>query len=178
MTCSRAAALAAAAILSACASLPRPDDRPAGESFAGRMAIRTEAGADADNRSMTAAFELSGRPEAGELDLSTPLGTVLGRARWQPGSVELVTPQGRTAYPTLEALTREVLGESVPVAALFDWLKGRPWAGAPSAPRPAPTPGFEQLGWSVSLAEFDAAVLTAVRQAPPAVTVRVKLDRP
>ena len=44
---------------------------------------------------MTAAFELQGRPEAGELNLSTPLGTVLGQARWAPGSVVLVTPQGR-----------------------------------------------------------------------------------
>lgn len=142
------------------------------------MAVRTDAGNDAGPRSTSAAFELSGRPDAGSLDLASPLGTVLGRARWEPGRVELVTPQGRAAYPTLDALTREVLGESVPVAALFDWLKGRPWPDAPSASRAAPATGFEQLGWSVDLAEFDAAVLTAVRLTPPAVTVRVKLDRP
>lgn len=176
MTRVSAAALLAAAVLSACASLPAPTDRQAGESFAGRLAIRSEAAADA--RSMTAAFELRGRPERGELDLSTPLGNVLGRAQWQPGRVELVTPQGRTEYPTLEALTGELLGESLPVAALFDWLKGRPWGGAPSVARPAPATGFEQLGWSVDLAEFGSSVLTAVRRAPPAVTVRVKLDAP
>lgn len=127
---------------------------------------------------MTAAFELSGRPDAGSLDLASPLGTVLGRARWEPGRVELITPQGRADYPSLDVLTREVLGESLPVAALFDWLKGQPWPGAPSVARAAPATGFEQLGWIVDLAEFDAAVLTAVRQTPPAVTVRLKLDSP
>lgn len=169
-----AVAFAAAALLGACSSLPRPADRGAGETFSGRIAIRAESEA----RSTIAAFDLSGRPDAGELDLSTPLGAVLGRARWAPGQVELITPQGRKAYPTLDALTQEVLGETLPVAALFDWLKGQPWPGAPSAARGAGAAGFEQLGWSVDLAELDAAVVTAVRRAPPAVTVRVKLDRP
>lgn len=173
-----AAALLAVALVSGCASLPGPSGPQEGETFSGRLAIRSEAGADSDTRSMTAAFELRGRPERGELDLSTPLGTVLGRAHWQPDHVELTTPQGRTTYPTLDALTMELLGESLPVAALFDWLKGRPWPGAPSMVRTAPARGFDQLGWSVDLAEFEADVLTAVRQAPPAVSVRVKLDRP
>ena len=124
-----------------------------------------------------AAFDLQGRPEAGELNLSTPLGTVLGQARWAPGSVVLVTPQGSTAYPDRDALTREVLGESLPVAALFDWLKGRPWPGAPSRAAPAGG-GFSQLGWRVDLAALADATISAVRERPPAVTVRVKLDRP
>lgn len=168
----------AALVLSACASLPRPVDRPGGDTFTGRMAVRTDTGADAGARSTTAAFELSGSPDAGSLDLASPLGTVLGRAQWSPGRVELITPQGRAEYPSLDALTREVLGEPVPVEALFDWLKGRAWRGAPSVPRPAPAVGFEQLGWTVDLSEFEAGALTAVRAAPPAVTVRVKLDRP
>lgn len=175
MTAARAALLAATVLIGACSSLPRPADRAGGESFSGRLAIRAEAEA----RSTIAAFDLTGRPDAGELDLSTPLGAVLGRARWAPGRVELITPQGRKAYPTLDALTHEVLGETLPVAALFDWLKGQPWPGAPSTARGgAPGAGFDQLGWSVDLAEFDVAVVTAVRRAPPAVTVRVKLDRP
>jgi outer membrane lipoprotein LolB len=176
VTAARGAVLAAAVLLGACSSLPRPGDRAGGESFSGRLAIRAEAEA----RSTIAAFDLTGRADAGELDLSTPLGAVLGRARWAPGQVELITPQGRKAYATLDALTQEVLGETLPVAALFDWLKGRPWPGAPSTARAggAAGSGFDQLGWSVDLAEFDAAVVTAVRSAPPAVTVRVKLDRP
>ena len=177
MTFGRAAAALAAVVLAACAAVPRSAP-PTGESLSGRLALRVDA-AGADARSMTAAFELQGRPEAGELNLSTPLGTVLGQARWAPGSVVLVTPQGSTTYPDLDALTREVLGESLPIAALFDWLKGRPWPGAPSRPATAPAgPGFSQLGWAVSLAAFEDAAISAVREQPPAVTVRVKLDRP
>ena len=37
------------------------------------------------------------------------------------------------AYADLDALAAAALGEGVPMLALFDWLRGRPWAGAPSA---------------------------------------------
>jgi outer membrane lipoprotein LolB len=43
---------------------------------------------------------------------------------------------------------------------------------------PPADPGFEQLGWSVNLARFDEAWVTARRAQAPAVTVRAKLDRP
>jgi outer membrane lipoprotein LolB len=93
--------------------------------------------------------------------------------------VVLATPQGETRYADLDTLTHDMLGESIPVAALFDWLHGRPWAGAASvATVPPAEPGFEQLGWSVSLAKFDEAWLSARREQPPVVTVRAKLDRP
>ncbi len=172
----RAAVALAAAALVACAGVPRSAAPPGGDVFSGRLAVRAD-GPD-ETRSMTATFELHGRPEAGELNLSSPLGTVLGQARWSPGQVVLVTPQGTTPYPDLDALTREVLGESLPVAALFDWLKGRPWPGAPSRAAGADRPGFRQLGWVVDLAGYADAAVTAVREQPPAVTVRVKLDRP
>jgi len=178
VTLGRAAAALAAVALAACAVVP-PAERSSGESLSGRLALRVEAAAGAEPRSVTAAFELLGRPEAGQLNLSTPLGTILGQARWAPGSVVLLTPQGRTAFADLDALTREVLGESLPVAALFDWLKGRPWPGAQSRPTAPPAgPGFSQLGWVVNLAGFDEAAIEAVREQPPLVTVRVKLDRP
>jgi outer membrane lipoprotein LolB len=173
----RAAVALAAVALAACAGVPRSVAPPAGESFSGRLAVQVDATPGAQARSTSAEFELQGRPEAGQLNLSTPLGTVLGQARWAPGQVVLVTPKGSTPYADLDSLTREALGESLPVAALFDWLKGRPWPGAPSRPASAEV-GFSQLGWAVNLAAFDDAVISAKRERPPAVTVRVKLDRP
>ena len=114
--------------------------------------------------SENASFELQGSAQAGRLNLSTPLGSVLAQARWAPGSVVLATPQGERSFADLDALTREVLGESVPVAALFDWLRGRPWAGAASvASASVAEPGFAQLGWSVSLARFDDGLVVARR---------------
>ena len=128
---------------------------------------------------MNAAFELQGDGRAGSLNLTTPLGTTLARARWAPGQVVLATAQGESRFADLDSLTREVLGESVPVVALFDWLRGRPWPGAPSAQlTPAGEPGFQQLGWAVSLAKFEQDWIAATRVQAPSVTMRAKLDRP
>ena len=93
-------------------------------------------------------------------------------------AVTLTTPKGETVYPDLDSLTHDVLGESVPVAALFDWMRARPWAGAPSAPvtEAAGGPGFEQLGWIVKLSRFGEGFVDAARSSPPPVTVRVRLD--
>ncbi|MFT3953457.1 MAG: outer membrane lipoprotein LolB [Piscinibacter sp.] len=167
-------ALPLAALLSACASLPADTTRPVGDRLAGRLSLKVDAAGSEDARSVVASFELQGAPEAGRLDLSTPLGTVMAQARWAPGRVVLVTPQGEAPYPSLDALTREVLGESLPVAALFDWLHGRPWPGAAHVAEP---PGFRQLGWTVDLARFADDTIVAMRAQAPTVTVRVKLDR-
>ena len=173
----RAAALVAALLLAACAAVPTQHD--AGESLSGRLAVKVDGEGGAAPRSVSAAFELQGDPRTGRLNLSTPLGSVLAQARWAPGSVVLVTPQGEKQFADLDALTNEVLGESLPVAALFDWLRGRPWPGAASTASTLPAePGFEQLGWVVNLARFDQAWVVATRARAPAVTVRAKVDRP
>jgi outer membrane lipoprotein LolB len=170
----RIAAAALVLAAAACATVPPVAVAPPGDEFSGRLSVRVEAGADAPARSVTATFELRGSADQGRLDLSTPLGSLIARARWSPMAVVLATPRGETAYADLDALTREVLGQSVPVAALFDWLHGRPWPGAPST---RDASGFEQLGWSVDLAHFDEALVSARRASPPPVDVRIKFDR-
>ncbi len=156
-------------LLSGCASMRPP---AAADALAGRLAVRVEM---TPPRSVSALFELSGDADRGELSLSSPIGVTLARARWQPGDVRLLTPDGEQRFADLDALTREVLGESLPVAALFDWLRGRPWGGAPS--RPLAPSGFEQLGWQVNLAGFGNGVVDAQRAERPAVSVRARLDR-
>jgi len=172
----RVGAWLAALLLAGCASVARPP--AAGDALAGRLSVKVDATPASEARNLSASFDLQGDPQQGRLDLSTPLGTVLAQARWAPGRVALVTPQGETLFASLDDLTREVLGESLPVAALFDWLRGRPWPGAPSTPSEAPAePGFGQLGWTVSLARCDQGWVAATRAQAPAVTVRAKLDR-
>jgi outer membrane lipoprotein LolB len=142
------------------------------------MSVRVEGVGGAAARSLNANFELQGDAQTGSLNLATPLGTVLAQARWAPRLVVLATPQGESTFTDLDALTREVLGETVPVVALFDWLRGRPWPGAVSTPLVAANePGFQQLGWAVNLARFDRAAVTAQREQAPSVTVRAQLDR-
>ena len=166
----RAALLLAALASAGCASVP-----PASVgALTGRLSVRVEGAAP---RHLSALFDLRGDATRGELALSTPIGTTLAQARWQPGEVRLATPDGERRFADLDALTREVLGESLPLAALFDWLRGRPWAGAPSRPL-APASGFEQLGWQVDLARFADGVVDARRGQPPPVSVRARLDSP
>ena len=165
--------------LAACAT-PAALTRAQSEALiSGRMTVRVETPGPGSQRNLSAAFELSGDADQGRLDLNTPLGTTLARARWEPGTVSLTTPQGESRYADLPALTREMLGEELPVAALFDWLRGRPWPGAPStAAVPPAEAGFRQLGWDVNLAQFADAWVIARRDQAPVVTVRVKLERP
>lgn len=166
-------------LLAGCAGPRQPPDLVAGEPLSGRLSVHVDATPVEDAHNITAAFELHGSAEHGRLDLSTPLGTLIARAHWAPSQVALVTSKGETRFANLDALTHEVLGESVPLAALFDWLNGRPWPGAPSVPTTSPMDaGFVQLGWVVSLARFNEGWVAARRSQAPVVTVRAKLDRP
>lgn len=155
-------------MLAACAGLaPRP---ARSDLLSGRLSVRVEGDAA---RSFQAAFELLGNAERGALALATPLGTQLARAEWSPEQVLLHTREGTRSYADLESLSVDALGERLPLAALFDWLRGRPWPGAASSPLPQ---GFEQLGWRVDLARRHDGQLLAERSMAPTVTVRARLD--
>lgn len=177
-TVSRRAALVAlsAMLLSACATLPAD-----GPPLSGRLSVQVAATADAPARGFHAGFDLWGDGLRGRLALSTPLGPRLATATWAPGEVLLDGGQGTRRYPSLEALSVEVLGEALPLQALPDWLRGRPWPGAAHTPLAAPDLGFEQLGWRVDGSLRGEGVLVARRAAAaalPAVTLRVRLSAP
>lgn len=173
----RFSGVCAALVLAGCSTLTPPDEAPSGEWLAGRMSVQVAATETEPAHSLSASFELSGTPQQGRLDMNTPLGSTVARARWSPDAVVLDTPQGQTRHANLDEMTRAVVGEALPVPALFDWLRGRPWPGAVSVAAVAPEPaGFSQLGWRVDLSRFDDARLVARRASPPAVTVQVKLD--
>ena len=165
-----------ALLLGGCATVEPAAPVAGGATFAGRLSVQVDEGETTPARSFSAAFDLRGGPAAGTLGLSTPLGSMLAEARWRPGSVVLVTPQGTRRFADLDDLTREVLGESVPVEAWFDWLHGRPWPGAASTSQAAGG-SFSQLGWSVDLSRLAAGAVVASRQQPlPTVAVRIQLD--
>jgi outer membrane lipoprotein LolB len=140
----------------------------------GRLAVKVAAYGEQPARSDSAAFELRGGADGGELRLSTPLGSLLAVASWAPGVAELVTPQGRSRFESLAELSRRAVGEDLPLQALPDWLQGRPWPGATH--RAAPQ-GFEQLGWRIDLARHAEGLLLATRAEAPVVEMRVRLDR-
>lgn len=158
--------------LAGCAALAPP--APGGGTLLlGRIALRVDGQPE---RSISAGFELQGNPQQGELRLSGPLGTTAAQARWSGGQAVLASAGRETVYPDLDSLAAAALGEPLPMAALFDWLQGRPWPGAPSSARDDAQPGFDQLGWRISLRQWADGLLEAQRLAPPMVTVRIRLD--
>ena len=146
----------------------------------GRFGLVVPAGAGGQPRgqSVNANFELLGDPTRGRLEMSTPMGSLVARVSWQPGAATVRTPDEERSYDTLDALTQELLGEALPVQALFDWLKGRPWPNTPF--RSLGEQGFEQLGWQVDLRRYPSGLIVAQRLNPggpdPLATLRLKLD--
>ncbi len=169
-----AAPLLAALAAAGCALLPPAT--PTG-AVAGRLSLQVDAQADRPAQSISAAFELSGDAERGELRLNSPLGLTLATARWDGAAAHLVTTGGKQDFSDLDALSMAAFGEALPLRALPDWLRGRPWPGAGHQPRaPAGGAGFEQLGWTIDLARFDEGRLLAWRAGPPGVRLHAKLD--
>jgi hypothetical protein len=93
---------AAALWLAGCATVPPPPP----DLLSGRIAVRVEASDGRAPRAFSAGFDLRGGAEAGELRLSSPLGTMLATARWSHGGAWLVTAAGETAFEDLDALSR------------------------------------------------------------------------
>jgi outer membrane lipoprotein LolB len=168
------ASLLAAAWLAGCATPPTaaPGETPW---TTGRLSVRIAATATQTAQSSSAAFELRGDSNSGELRLNSPLGTRVAAARWAPGEAVLTDGNGEQRFASLDELSRRAVGEALPLSALPDWLAGRPWPGAPHQARDG---GFEQLGWQVQLARRTEGWIEASRAAAPAVQVRVKLDGP
>lgn len=171
--------------LGGCTSVPKVSEQEASAlaqapRLTGRFGLVVPAGAGGQPRgqNVTANFELLGDPSRGRLEMSTPMGSLIARVSWQPGMAQLRTPDEERSYDTLDALTQELLGEALPVQALFDWLKGQPWPG--TAHRRTGDQGFEQLGWQVDLRRFPTGLIVAQRLNPsgpePLATLRLKLD--
>ena len=142
--------------------------------LSGRLSVRVDGQPE---RSVGAGFELSGSAQRGQLLLTTPLGTTAARAAWQPGDARLQTGGDEQRFDSLDALVTQTLGEPIPLAALFDWLRGRPWVGAPSRIRTDAGAGFDQLGWQIDLTRWSEGWMQARRETPPQVTLRARLDR-
>jgi len=131
----------------------------------GRLALKV----DADNatlhrpgQSFSAAFELQGHAQQGELQLLTPLGTTAARVTWTTTSATLESGGETHAYADLQALLRHLLGTDVPVIALFSWLDGQAVA---------------LEGWQVDLTQRTQGKIIAHRLHPgPVAELRLVLE--
>lgn len=156
--------LAAAVVaLAGCASFaPRRPTATEASHWSGRLALRV---LDDPPQAFTAAFDLRGSPEQGELALYTPLGSTAAVLSWSPDRAVLREegrlPQG---FDSIDELLRQALGAAIPVAALFDWLRGTP---------------TDVPGWRADLSQRAEGRLQARRTDPlPAADLRIVLDTP
>lgn len=149
------ALLATVALLTACAT-PQRAVQPGDELWSGRLAMSVQSDPP---QSVSAGFELRGTPDAGELQLTSPLGTSIATVMWAPGSAELRQGGQVTRRGSLDELTAELSGTPVPVSALFGWLRGR----ATDVP-----------GWQADLTRQPEGRITARRISPaPTAELRV-----
>jgi outer membrane lipoprotein LolB len=154
------AAALSAVLLSGCAVPPRTPAATGAQAWAGRLALTVEGQA---SQSFSASFELTGAPDAGELSLFNPLGATVAVLSWSPGSATLRANGNRREFPSLETLAQEATGAPLPVAALFDWLAGKP------------TP---VSGWQPDVSQVAEGRLRARRtDPPPPADLRVLIER-
>ena len=119
--------------------------------------------AGAQPQSTSGSFELSGSPSQGELVLLNPLGNIVARVQWTAQRASVTQGQQTRQAGSLDELTQELMGTSLPIAALFDWLQGKP------------TPA---QGWEADLAAYGDGKITAQRLYPqPEASLRIVLER-
>lgn len=151
------------------------------DTLQGRLALRVAATASSPEQQFNAQFLLGGNASQGFLELSTPVGLTVATARWQPGWVELRTPQETVVLNDLRALAQRTLGQPLPLDAVMAWLRGRAWDQAPykvtqgSVGQPQM---FEQLGWQVDLRRHAQGALSAQRLGEPIVTLQARWEPP
>ncbi len=157
----RAWFLVVALLLSACAS---PGKRSAATSeatnaWSGRISLQVQSDPP---QQMNASFELQGLAHAGQLDLFSPLGTTLASLQWTPEGAQLQQGDQRQHFASIATLTKHVTGAPLPMAELFDWLRG------------VDTP---VTGWQTDVSQLSSGWLIATRTSPsPTVQLKIKLD--
>ena len=149
-------------LLAGCASQTgaRSTFDPETSQWSGRLGLTLES---EPPQSFSASFDLRGNPQAGELTLTSPIGSTLAVMQWQPGEAWLRQGDQARRYDSIDTLAQEATGTPLPVRALFGWLRGE----AQSVP-----------GWQPDLSQLANGRLNARRLMPlPTAELRVILDR-
>lgn len=148
-------------LASGCASTGNDAAAPETDHWSGRLGLVVETDPP---EQLHASFALEGDPQAGRLDLFTPLGSTLASLQWRPGAAVLSQGGTQRDYASLDELARAATGTALPLRALFAWLHGVPEAVD---------------GWRVDLSQRASGRLRAWRTAPlPGAELRVILDAP
>jgi outer membrane lipoprotein LolB len=179
-------------LLSACSALP--PQTTAERNYAGRfsLAVTRDAGSEEEqHRAWSGRFSLAVAPNALTLDLVSPLGSTIARIETDAQEARLLVPDNgkvRVERGTdAQALSQKVLGWSLPIEGMPDWVEGHPATARPyrTLPDVEGQNRFEQDGWTVTV-ERPGDAHAGLRlqmdhpadDASPQMALRVVLDAP
>ncbi len=130
------------------------------QAWSGRLSLRIDS---EPVQTFSALFELRGAPQAGDLTLTSPIGSTLARLQWSPGEALLKNGSETRRYDSVDALIEAATGAVIPVGALFAWLAGRD----------------ERVpGWRPDLSQIGTGRMQAVRESPqPKADLRIVFER-
>jgi outer membrane lipoprotein LolB len=154
-----------------------PQVSPRPQQYAGRISLvferepgqsETPQAANAP-QPFSGSFELRGNARTGELDLLTPLGSIVAQLVWSPGRATLKSGSETRNFPSAASLIEQATGAALPPELLFAWLRGS------TTNADSRTYG----GWRVDLSRHGEGRIIAKRTSPaPAATLRIVLERP
>lgn len=156
------AALAAAVLLSACSTLPRPalPERTAWQDFAltARFALTSRQPGEAEQKA-GGRLDWRHQNDEDEILIANPIGIGLARLDSRPGEARLETGDGRRfVADDPEQLLFDVLGQALPVRQLPRWLLGRASADGQLQRDPQGRPSrLEEAGWRIDYSYDDEA---------------------
>lgn len=128
--------------------------------FTGRISLVVQS---EPMQSFSGGFDLQGNVSAGELTLTTPLGSTAAVLRWSPGLAQLQSGGQTQQYSSVQAMLERTTGAAIPLDALFAWLRGR----AATAP-----------GWLPDVSRHADGHVSALRTDPaPLAQLRIVLER-
>lgn len=111
-------------VLTACSTAPRhvavdPTNPEAIGHWEGRLTLRI---AKNPPEQFSTSFEMTGRPELGQLSFLSPLGTTMAMVRWNPQGANLQQGSEVQNFASMDELTLRLTGAALPLPQLMAWL--------------------------------------------------------
>lgn len=164
---------------STCTPVASPPPARPNIDLQGQLSIKLGAWAEQAAKGLSLGFFFSGNTQTGQLDLMTLMGSQLAKVNWEENQAWLVNDKGRQHYNSLDELSLDVLGETLPLRAMVHWMQGQPDPSFSSQIGEEPDT-FIQEGWVIDTSELPQKKLLAQRPLTPnrrAVQIKIYLDR-
>lgn len=172
----------------------------------GQISIKLLATREQPAKGVSLGFFFHGQPQAGRLELMTPLGSQIAQVGWGPAgawlrrdgasntdappesrfgtdlSTQPTSDDGQERFDSMQSLSERVLGEAIPLQTLIHWMQGRadPTRTSTHAPEDGLTAGtFTQDGWLIDTRDWPRRleVQRPANERLRGVQIKVHLDR-